>query len=411
MIIDTAGESSLTELLMKEITKLQGTLREERQTVQELHVLLHTKDDLIKEMRVRDSVLRKHQERVHKMKEERDNLSKELKQCKDENYELAMSYAKQSEEKNVALMKNRDLQLEIDCLRHSLSKAEDDCKLQRKHTLKLKHAMAQRPSHEAVWEIQREKDLLLAKNKELESTLQVSKKSSSEKESTSGQALEAERARMLGEHQKLVNALYDLRQMLRGTEEMRDKLVEEKEMLELRCVSLQNDNRIYQDRIEAVLRQMEEVAAERDQALLTQEAFHKQYCKSLVDKDVYRKQIRELGERCDELQLQLFQKEGQLLSAEAKMKRLHLDPSTLTSDLEETSSRSSQEITPCGNPEDDLKVIGKKETSACQEQHFSTLGDIQLLNSPMGEDPLEQELAEKGRRRMKDSFEHYRRGH
>lgn len=48
-----------------------------------------------------------------------------------------------------------------------------------------------------------------------------------------------------------------------------------------------------------------------------------------MDKDAYRKQIRDLGERCDELQLQLFQKEGQLLSTEAKLKRLCPDPSTL----------------------------------------------------------------------------------
>lgn len=172
-IIDAAGESSLTELLMNEITKLQGAVREETHKVQELNLALQTKEDLLKEMRVRDSVLRKHQERVHKLKEERDNLSQELRHCKDENYQLAMSYARQSEEKNMALMKNRDLQLEIDCLQHSLMKAENDCKLERKHTLKLRHAIAQRPSNEAVWEIQREKDLLLAKNKELENTLQV----------------------------------------------------------------------------------------------------------------------------------------------------------------------------------------------------------------------------------------------
>lgn len=98
---------------MNEITKLQGAVREETHKVQELNLALQTKEDLLKEMRVRDSVLRKHQERVHKLKEERDNLSQELRHCKDENYQLAMSYARQSEEKNMALMKNRDLQLEV----------------------------------------------------------------------------------------------------------------------------------------------------------------------------------------------------------------------------------------------------------------------------------------------------------
>ncbi|KAJ7308481.1 hypothetical protein JRQ81_009033 [Phrynocephalus forsythii] len=430
MIIDTAGESSLTELLMSEMAKLQASVREERQKVLELSLALQAKEDLLKEARVKGSLLRRHQERAQKAKEQREALGQELKQCKEENYQLAMSYARLSEEKNAALMKNRDLHLQvrdghthththththiprqepgaaghqmgIDRLKHHLAKAEDDCRVERKQSRKLRQAMEQRPSHEAVWEIQREKDLLLAKNKELQSTLQVTKKGSDEAESVSLQALEAERARMAREHQKLLHALYDLRQELRQTEEARDKVAEEKELLDLRCTSLQKDNRIYQDRMEAILRQMEEVAEERDQALLTQEGLHKQYAKSLVEKDLYRKEIRDLGERCDELQLQLFQKEGQLLGAEAKLKRQqHLDPSVLTSDLEETSSRSSQEVSR-------VEREGRPCFSPCS-------GPIQakmnlVLIWPQEGGGLDTELAEKGRRRMKDTIEHYRR--
>lgn len=61
------------------------------------------------------------------------------------------------------------------------------------------------------------------------------------------------------------------------------------------------------------------------QALLTREQFYMQYSKNLVERDGYRKQIRELGERCDEMQLQLFQKESQLLATEAKLKSLQLE--------------------------------------------------------------------------------------
>jgi len=110
---DTAGESGLSQLLMNEIMKLQSTVQEERRKAQELTMWLHSKEDTIREMWVRDSLLRKHQERAQKMKEERDSLSKELRKCKDENYNLAMSYARQSEEKSAALMKNRDLILEV----------------------------------------------------------------------------------------------------------------------------------------------------------------------------------------------------------------------------------------------------------------------------------------------------------
>lgn len=115
---DTAGESGLSQVLMNEIMKLQSAVQEERRKAQELTVWLHSKEDTLREMWVRDSLLRKHQERAQRMKEERDSLSKELRKCKDENYNLALSYAKQSEEKSAALMKNRDLLLEVS---HSFS--------------------------------------------------------------------------------------------------------------------------------------------------------------------------------------------------------------------------------------------------------------------------------------------------
>lgn len=52
-------------------------------------------------------------------------------------------------------------------------KAEDDCKVERKHTLKLRHAMEQRPSQELLWELQQEKALLQARVQELEVSTQV----------------------------------------------------------------------------------------------------------------------------------------------------------------------------------------------------------------------------------------------
>lgn len=103
---DASGESGLTQLLMSEVMKLQ-------KKVQDLTALLSSKDDFIKELRVKDSLLRKHQERVQRLKEECEACSRELKRCKDENYDLAMRLARQSEEKGAALMRNRDLQLEV----------------------------------------------------------------------------------------------------------------------------------------------------------------------------------------------------------------------------------------------------------------------------------------------------------
>ncbi|NXY13451.1 CARD9 protein, partial [Atrichornis clamosus] len=420
MIIDTAGESGLSQVLMNEIMKLQSAVQEERRKAQELTVWLHSKEDTIREMWVRDSLLRKHQERAQRMKEERDSLSKELKKCKDENYNLALSYAKQSEEKSAALMKNRDLILEIDHLKHSLMKAEDDCKLERKHTMKLKHAIEQRPSHEVVWEIQQEKELLLAKNQELENTLQVG--GVQNLKSLSKETLENECSQILEERRELADTIYSLRKELRKAKVLQDKFAEEKEMLELQCTCLRKDSQMYKKRIEAVLQQMEEVASERDQALLTREQFHMQYSKNLVERDAYRKQIRELGERCDEMQLQLFQKESQLLATEAKLKRLQLELPTATSDLDDTSSRDSQEFSMAQAHFSDIKKYrgSKTVTESPCVLRFLSLGhsygisqqDLLSLSKSKELSYFELlliELAEKERRRMKDCFERYRR--
>lgn len=61
------------------------------------------------------------------------------------------------------------------------------------------------------------------------------------------------------------------------------------------------------------------------QAIATREGLHAQHSRSLQEKDALRKQVRELAEKADELQLQLFQREGQLLALEGRLKRQQLD--------------------------------------------------------------------------------------
>jgi len=43
--------------------------------------------------------------------------------------------------------------------------------------------------------------------------------------------------------------------------------------------------------------------------------------KNLQDKDQYRKQIREMGERYDELQVQFFRTQGDVLALQAKLRK------------------------------------------------------------------------------------------
>lgn len=61
------------------------------------------------------------------------------------------------------------------------------------------------------------------------------------------------------------------------------------------------------------------------QAIASREELHARYAQSLQDKDALRKRVRELGGKADELQLQLFQREAQLLAAEGQLKRQQLE--------------------------------------------------------------------------------------
>lgn len=260
---------------MSEVMKLQ-------KKVQDLTALLSSKDDFIKELRVKDSLLRKHQERVQRLREECEACGRDLKRCKDENYDLALRLARQSEEKGAALMRNRDLQLEVPCvpgaggaarggarwprggpqadggalqidrLKHSLMKAEDDCKVERKHTLKLRHAMEQRPSQELLWELQQEKALLQARVQELEAATQVAaggaaggrpghgpppagpcparlspappQEGKLDRSSPYIQVLEEDWRQALRDHQQQANTIFALRKDLRQAEALRARV-------------------------------------------------------------------------------------------------------------------------------------------------------------------------------------------
>ncbi|KAM5298566.1 caspase recruitment domain-containing protein 9 [Ctenodactylus gundi] len=401
MIIDASGESGLTQLLMSEVAKLQ-------KKIQDLTALLSSKDDVIKELRVKDSLLRKHQERVQRLKEECQAGGRELQRCKEENYGLALRLAQLSEEKGAALMRSRDLQLEVDQLRHSLMKAEDDCKVERKHTLKLRHAMEQRPSQDLLWELQQEKALLQARVQELQACAQEGKP---EKSSPYIQVLEEDWQQALQEHQEQASTIFSLRKELRQAEALRARCMEERETSELQCQALRKDSKMYKERIKAVLQQMEEVAIERDQAMASSEALHLQCARSLQDKDELRKCIRELSEKADELQLQLFQCEGRLLAAEGRLRQQQLDVLVLSSDLEDGSPRNSQELSALPRDLEDAHLSDKGGVVEVDspEQSAETPQIEQLSRMPHDAGANSGEPPEKERRRLKESFENYRR--
>ncbi|XP_048092335.1 caspase recruitment domain-containing protein 9 isoform X2 [Alosa alosa] len=321
ILVDEAGESGLTQYLMSEVTRLQKQVEEERRRHQEASKRIAILDDTVREQQVREKELRKQKERVQRLREERDRLWDEMRQLKDENYSLMHNITRLSEEKNGALMSNRDLQLNIEKLKHNLMNAESVSEIQRKRTITLKKG--------TIRKLQKENDHLAARLQEMEHTRQ---------EPTTP-----------------------------DEQEMSRQYSEEKEVLELKNTMLRKDSRMYQDRMEDILKQMEQVIEERNKAMSTREEYHKEIAQNLQDKDQYRKQIRELGEKCDELQVQLLRTQGEVLSLQNQLRRQHC--TYQASDFEDSSLASSFELRSQTSEEEGLTKAKNESQSKASEEH------------------------------------------
>ncbi|XP_076020706.1 caspase recruitment domain-containing protein 11 isoform X2 [Genypterus blacodes] len=305
---------------MNEVVKLQQQSKAKTLQFAELSRKNCTMEDEHKKMRLANQELLAFQLRYNKMKEERNTYSDELLRVKDENYELAMRYATLSEEKSMAVMRSRDLQLEVDQLKHKVNKVEEECKMERRQSLKLKNDIENRPKREQIFELERDNEMLKIKVQELQSIIQPGPLPASDKAILD--ILEHDRQEALEDRQDLVSRLYNLQEEVRQAEELRDKYLEEKEELELKCSTLQKDCEMYRNRMDTIIVQLEEVEKERDQAFRARDDAQHQFSQSLIDKDKYRKQIRELEEKSDELHIESVRREAKLVSLESRLRRI-----------------------------------------------------------------------------------------
>uniref|UniRef100_I3JPD1 Caspase recruitment domain family member 11 n=1 Tax=Oreochromis niloticus TaxID=8128 RepID=I3JPD1_ORENI len=319
-IVVEEGHEGLTQFLMNEVTKLQQQSKVKTLQHAELNKKFVTLEDEKRKLKLANQELQAFQQRYNKLREERNTYSDELLRVKDENYKLAMRYATLSEEKNMAVMRSRDLQLEIDQLKHKLNKVEEECKMERRQSLKLKNDIENRPKREQIFELERENEMLKIKLQELQSIIQPGPLPESDKAILD--ILEHDRQEALEDRQDLVNRLYNLHEEIRQAEELRDKYLEEKEDLELKCSTLQKDCEMYRNRIDTIAVQLDEVEKERDQAFRARDEAQHQFSQCLIDKDKYRKQIRELEERSDELHLESVRKDAKLVTLESRLRRI-----------------------------------------------------------------------------------------
>ncbi|KAM8934169.1 caspase recruitment domain-containing protein 11 [Pelodytes ibericus] len=353
-IVVEEGHEGLTQFLMNEVIKLQQQIKTKEMQKCELVENTRQLEDEKKHLKLVNMELLTFQERYNKMKEERNNYNDELIKVKDDNYNIAMRYAQLSEEKNMAVMRSRDLQLEIDRLKHHLNKVEEECKLERNQSLKLKNDIENRPKKEQMFELERENEMLKTMIQELQSIIQGGDHTLPDSDKAIVDILEHDRKEALEDRHELVDRIFNLQEEIRQVEDLRDKYLEEKEDLELKCSTLVKDCEMYKHRMNTVMIQLEEVEKERDQAYRSRDEAQTHYSQCLLDKDKYRKQIRELEEKNDELRIEMVRKEAKIVNLECKLRRLSKDgvylEQSLPRNLKNTISPSS--FTSCQEAED-----------------------------------------------------------
>ncbi|OWK58908.1 Caspase recruitment domain-containing protein 10 [Lonchura striata] len=328
MILDEEGPEGLTQFLMMEVKKVRAQRKEHLLKEHQLQV----KNQALEQEQVRLEQqlkeLLKVQERCQRLREEWESNSVELLRLKDENYMMAMRYAQLCEEKNVAVLRSRDLQLLVDQLKCKVSSLEEECSLLRKQASAPPQREAEERGHpDTVSELWAENQRLTASLQELQGMLQKPGEGPVPgSEQILLDILEHDWKEAQDDRQDLCQKLNSLQNELQWAEELRDKYLQEVEDLQLKYRTLQKDCDLYKHRMNTVLLQLEEIEKERDQsgslqAIQSRDGVQLQYSQSLIEKDQYRKRVRALEEERDELLSKLSQAEGLKSTLEAQLQR------------------------------------------------------------------------------------------
>ncbi|KFV68906.1 Caspase recruitment domain-containing protein 10, partial [Dryobates pubescens] len=323
MILDEEGPEGLTQFLMMEVKKVRAQRKEHLLKEHQLQVKNQALEQEQTRLEQRLQELLKVLEQCQRLREEWDSNSLELLRLKDENYMMAMRYAQLCEEKNMAVLRSRDLQLVVDQLKCKVTSLEEECSLLRKQaSVPPQREPEERGHPDTMSELWAENQRLTASLQELQGRLQTPGEDPVPgSEQILLDILEHDWKEAQDDRQDLCQKLNNLQNELQWAEELRDKYLQEVEDLQLKYRTLQKDCDLYKHRMSTVLLQLEEIEKERDQAIQSRDGVQLQYSQSLLEKDQYRKRVRALEEERDELLSKLSQAEGQNSSLEAQLQR------------------------------------------------------------------------------------------
>lgn len=317
--------------------------------------------------------MRKLTDRIHKVREERERLSEEVKQLRDHNYSLMADINTLSQERSNALLANRDLQIEVERLKHTVLRAESQTRLLRRRTLRpLQESRSLALPPETFFHPNRLEEHKEEKKEEKKEAKQEVKKEETQKETQQQQQMQKETPTLPS--MKLLSTVFRLRQDLHKAEEQRARCLGEKEELELRCAQLKGDARMYRQRNKQTLRQLEEVIKERDKALSSRAEQHEEARLLLQEKDQYREQVRQLTEQSDKLELLLLRTQGEELQLRTRLRRLTCN--TYQGERSVSSEEEEQKKNAAKGSSEEVRsgTSGENEEAAALQQHSSPLG-------------------------------------
>ncbi|KAM3611737.1 uncharacterized protein V6R79_023345 [Siganus canaliculatus] len=375
ILIDTAGESGLTQFLMSELSRLQRALQDERRRRQQACSVAQEQEVWSRQQNLRDRELRKMTDRVQKFREERERLSEEAKQLRDHNYSLMADINSLSQEKSAALLANRDLQIEVERLKHTVLRAESQTRFLRRRTLRpLQESRSLALPMGTFFHPNR----LEEQKEEKQEEKREEKKEEQPKEEQPKEEQQREEQQKESPAPLQMNVLatvLGLRRNLNRAEEQRARSVEEKEELELRCAQLKGDARMYRQRNKQTLRQLEEVIRERDKALSSRAELQEEARLLLQEKDQYREQVRQLTEQSDRLELLLLRSQGEELQLRTRLRRLTCNTYQCERSVssEEEEEEESTRDSPKGSSEE-VRNRPSGENKEVVEQHSAPAG-------------------------------------
>nr|XP_033785794.1 caspase recruitment domain-containing protein 10 isoform X2 [Geotrypetes seraphini] len=337
MILDEEGPEGLTQFLMAEVRKQRSQVKERLAWGQQLLVqnqaLALEKDRLEQHLQQLLQV----QQHCRTLQDERDQNTLELQRLKDENYTLALRYAQLSEEKNMALLRSRDLQLQLDQLKSRVSNLQEECTLFKKRSIKLCKDLEEKSSDsqcDRIASLHAEICRLKASLQELQSTVQAGNTEVPSSERILQDVWEHDYKEAEEQHQELCEKINTLQGELKCAEDLRNKYLHELEDFQLQHRSLQKDCELYKQRMKTVLGQLHEIEKERDQAIQALDQMQLRYSQSLLEKDEYRKKVRALEEERDEILTRLHKMECRSGSVQSHGETiLAADPPSLSFDL------------------------------------------------------------------------------